>query len=41
MRLHSSAYGGVEVGKRNPSIVVLAKIAEGLGTDIQPCLERV
>ena len=32
--------GGIERGKRNPSVVVLARIADALGTDPAELLRR-
>jgi transcriptional regulator with XRE-family HTH domain len=32
--IHQTYLSGVESGKRNPSALVLARIAEGLGVDV-------
>ena len=33
--VHQTYLSGVEVGKRNPSIMVLGRIADALGADIE------
>jgi transcriptional regulator with XRE-family HTH domain len=33
-RLHRTYVAGLEVGRRNPSLTVLAKLARGLGVDL-------
>lgn len=38
--IHQTYLSGVEGGKRNPSVVVLDRIASGLGVDIAKLLER-
>lgn len=39
-RVHQTYLSGVESGKRNPSIVVLERIADGLGVDVALLFER-
>ncbi len=38
--IHQTYLSGVEQGKRNPSVVVLQRIAEGLGLDIEALVRR-
>ena len=34
-RMHQTYLSGVEGGKRNPSLLVLARLAEALGADLE------
>ena len=38
--IHQTYLSGVEGGKRNPSIMVLQRIADGLGVDVVRLFER-
>ena len=38
--IHQTYLSGVEAGKRNPSVVVLARIAKGLEVDIEEIVAR-
>ena len=38
--IHQTYLSGVERGKRNPTITVLQRIAEALGTDIKELVQR-
>jgi len=38
--IHQTYLSGVEVGKRNPSILVLDRIVKALGVDISQLFER-
>ena len=38
--IHQTYLSGVERGKRNPTITVLQRIAEALGTDIQDLVQK-
>lgn len=39
-QVHQTYLSGVETGRRNPSIVVLQRIAEALGSDIEDLAKR-
>jgi transcriptional regulator with XRE-family HTH domain len=39
-QIHQTYLSGVERGRRNPTIVVLQRIAEALGADITDVVER-
>ncbi len=39
--IHQTYLSGVENGRRNPSIVVLARIATALGVDVEELVARV
>lgn len=38
--IHQTYLSGVEQGKRNPSVMVLHRIAEALGVDIEDLVRR-
>lgn len=38
--LHQTYLSGVERGRRNPSVLVLQRLADALGTDITDLLKR-
>jgi transcriptional regulator with XRE-family HTH domain len=38
--IHQTYLSGVERGKRNPTVSVLQRIAEALGTDIEDLVQR-
>lgn len=38
--VHQTYLSGIERGRRNPSIVVLARIAEALGADLEDITKR-
>ena len=39
-KIHQTYLSGVELGKRNPSIAVLQRIAEALGLDIADLVKK-
>lgn len=39
-QIHQTYLSGVERGKRNPTVVVLQRIAEALGSDIEVVVRR-
>jgi transcriptional regulator with XRE-family HTH domain len=39
-QIHQTYLSGVERGRRNPTIIVLQRIAEALGADITDLVER-
>jgi transcriptional regulator with XRE-family HTH domain len=39
-QIHQTYLSGVERGRRNPTIIVLQRIAEALGADIADLVER-
>jgi transcriptional regulator with XRE-family HTH domain len=39
-RVHQTYLSGVERGKRNPSLLVLERIAQALGTDVEELVRK-